>query len=103
VRPEPAPAVIGATDANILGKTKAFEKSDTRSFLGKRSAGVGWACLNARPVACAVCAYVSSCPPSTTTVWPVIQLAYGLARKSTTPATSSGVPSRPNGTECSIC
>ena len=39
----------------------------------------------------------SSCPPSTTMVCPVIQDASGEARNSTTFATSSGCPSRPNG------
>ena len=44
----------------------------------------------------------SNCPPSTTMVWPVIHDASGEARNSTTFATSSGRPSRPNGMERSI-
>ena len=36
-------------------------------------------------------------PPSTTSVWPVIQLARSLARNSTACATSSGRPIRPDG------
>ena len=39
----------------------------------------------------------SNWPPSTEIVWPVTQLASGEARKTTTLATSSGWPSRPNG------
>ena len=38
-----------------------------------------------------------SCPPSTEIVCPVTQLASGEARKTTTLATSSGWPRRPNG------
>lgn len=39
----------------------------------------------------------TSCPPSTTMVWAVTQLALSEARKSTTSATSSGLPIRPKG------
>ena len=39
--------------------------------------------------------------PSTTTVVPLIQLAFGEARNAIAAPTSSGVPKRPNGSSCS--
>ena len=46
--------------------------------------------------------YESTCPPSTTNVCPVIQLARSEARNRATLATSSGPPKRPNGMDPSV-
>src|SRR5579885_1718766 len=100
---EPALGIAVAVADRGLGALLVVPDEVEREASAAGPLGIGWRSGVAHEVARAAVEahgmpYLnSSCPPSTVTICPVTQAASGEARNSTTFATSSGCPSRPNG------
>ncbi len=93
--PEPRRAVLDEAARRALAVEIVVRDPHADRVIARGPSGDRWSGQPSPPVA--------SNPPSTRTVSPVIQDAASETRKPTSPATSSGVPSRPSGYAAATC